>query len=196
MSPLRVFLLVIASLFSSQLWAAEPQRAIFATGCFWCTESDFEKLPGVIEAVSGFTGGAVEKPSYKQVVRGNTGHTEAVELTYHPDQISYRELAEHFWRTHDPLDNQGQFCDRGASYRPGLFYLNEEQKKIGEQTRDEAAKVLKADIKTEITAAGAFWPAEDYHQDYYKTNALKYRYYRFGCGRDKRISELWGKADK
>ncbi|MGQ0529888.1 MAG: peptide-methionine (S)-S-oxide reductase MsrA [Panacagrimonas sp.] len=173
---------------------AETARAIFASGCFWCTESDFEKLDGVTSVVSGYTGGTLAKPKYEQVGRGNTGHTEAVEIVYDPAKISYAKLLDHFWRTHDLFDGDGQFCDQGSMYRPGIFYLDDAQKQAAEASRANVQKKFDQKIQTEITQAGKFWPAEDYHQDYYKENSLRYRYYRSGCGRDARIKQIWDSA--
>lgn len=175
---------------------AGAAQAIFASGCFWCTESDFEKLAGVKSVVSGYTGGQVENPAYEQVGGGQTGHTEAVKIIFDPAQISYEDLLKHFWRTHDPLDGEGQFCDRGSQYRPGIFYLDDAQKTAAEASRTDAQQRLKQPIATEITRASRFWPAEDYHQNYYKRNSLRYRYYRSGCGRDARIEKLWGTPDE
>ncbi|MGQ0700500.1 MAG: peptide-methionine (S)-S-oxide reductase MsrA [Panacagrimonas sp.] len=177
----------------TEVAAGGKAKAIFASGCFWCTESDFEKLPGVISVVSGYTGGKSANPTYEQVGGGRSGHTEAVEIKFDPAEITYAQLLEHFWRTHDPLDGGGQFCDRGSQYRPGIFYLDEAQKAAAEASRVEVRALLKQPILTEITEAKRFWPAEDYHQNYYRENSLRYRYYRAGCGRDARIEAVWGK---
>jgi peptide methionine sulfoxide reductase msrA/msrB len=178
--------------------AAGPGHAAatFAGGCFWCTESDFEKLPGVIEAQSGYSGGRVANPSYEQVSSGGTGHAEAVRVIYDPKQISYARLLEHFWRSIDPTDAGGQFCDRGAQYRSAIFVHDEGQRRVAEESRQRlrASGVLGKPVVTEIGQLGAFYPAEDYHQDYYKKNPLRYKWYRSGCGRDKRLSEVWGKS--
>lgn len=176
--------------------AADPpprtSKAIFAGGCFWCVESDFEKLPGVISAVSGYTGGHTKNVKYADTHDGRSGHTEAVELTFDPAKVDYAKLVDHFFRHHDPFDGGGQFCDRGSQYRPAIFYLDDEQKKIAEAARDALARRFKQPIRTEITAASTFWVAEDEHQDYYKTHPLRYRYYRHGCGRDARVDAIWG----
>ena len=166
--------------------------AIFAGGCFWCVESDFEKLEGVKSAVSGYTGGDVENPTYKQVSYTETGHYEAAEIAYDPSVISYRELVDFFFRHVDPLDDGGQFCDRGTSYRTAIFVKSAEERAIAEASKAEAEKVLGKPVVTPILDAKMFWRAEEYHQDYYKKNPLRYRYYRNGCGRDRRIKELWG----
>ncbi len=174
----------------------EPQtikKAIFAGGCFWCMEPPFEKLPGVVSVVSGYTGGTVKNPSYEQVTSGITGHLEAVEISYDPEQISYPELLEVFWRNIDPTDDGGQFIDRGSQYRSAIFYLDEEQRRQAEQSREELARSgkFKRPIVTEILPASAFYPAEAYHQDYYKENPLRYRFYRSGSGRDLFLEKTW-----
>lgn len=168
--------------------------AIFASGCFWCTESDFEKLPGVISVVSGYTGGKLATPSYEQVGSGLTGHTEAVRIEFDLAQVSYEELLDHFWRTHDLFDGDGQFCDQGSQYRPEIFVLDPQQKTAALASKAAVQKRFKARILTPITPATRFWPAESYHQDYYKNNPLRYRYYRSGCGRDARIQAIWEQA--
>jgi peptide-methionine (S)-S-oxide reductase len=168
--------------------------AVFASGCFWCTESDFEKLPGVISAESGYIGGNVDRPTYRQVSAGRTGHTEAVRVVYDPAKVSYERLLEHFWRNVDPTVKDAQFCDVGSQYRSGIFYVDAEQKRAAEASRAvlEATKRFPR-IFTEVTAATTFWLAEDYHQDYAKRNPVRYQLYRSGCGRDARLAELWGK---
>jgi peptide-methionine (S)-S-oxide reductase len=167
--------------------------AIFAGGCFWCTESDFEKLPGIIAAESGYTAGKAANPSYKDVSAGTTGHTEAVRVTYDPKLVSYAKLVEHFWRTIDPTVKDRQFCDVGSQYRSGIYWQNESERKIAEASRDALLKSGRfKTIHTEIIAASPFWPAEEYHQDYYKKNPIRYQYYRNGCGRDARLREVWG----
>ena len=184
----------ILAAFAGGASAAEPQKAVFAGGCFWCVEADFDKVPGVLDTVSGFTGGTVENPSYKQVTYGDTGHYEAVEITYDPDKVSYEELVDIFWRTVDPTDAGGQFCDRGESYRTAVFVANEAERAAAEASKAEAAAALGQEIVTPIVEAGAFWPAEEHHQNYYEKNPLRYKYYRWGCGRDERIEALWGDA--
>ncbi len=168
--------------------------AIFAGGCFWCTEADFEKLPGVLSAVSGYTAGQSAKPTYEQVSAGTTGHTEAVLVTYDPARVSYAQLVEYFWPTIDPTVRDRQFCDSGSQYRSGIYWQNDAERKVAEASRDAllAGGKFKT-IHTEIIAATTFYPAEDYHQDYYKKNPIRYNYYRTGCGRDARLEELWGK---
>lgn len=168
--------------------------AIFAGGCFWCTESDFEKLPGVIGAVSGYTGGKTVNPTYEQVSAGGTGHTEAVRVTYDPARVSYAQLVDFFWPTIDPTVKNRQFCDSGSQYRSAIFWQTEEERAIAEKSRDALlASGRFKEIHTEIEKASTFYPAEEYHQDYYKKNPLRYNYYRHGCGRDDRLKDLWGK---
>lgn len=175
--------------------SAEEQTAVFAGGCFWCTESDFEKLDGVISAASGYIGGQLKNPTYKQVSTGGSGHTEAVEVVFDDQTVSYAELVEYFWKTIDPTDAGGQFCDRGQQYRSEIFYQTESQRSIAEASKQAlaASDLLTSAIATKITAASTFYKAEEYHQDYYLKNSIRYNYYRWGCGRDKRLEELWGK---
>jgi peptide-methionine (S)-S-oxide reductase len=175
--------------------SAQPKlaEAVFAGGCFWCTESDFDKIPGVISTVSGYTGGKVANPTYDQVSGGGTGHIEAVKVAYDPAKVSYQTLVARFFRTVDPLDGGGQFCDRGSHYRSAIFVANAGQRRVAEGTKGRAAALLKKPIATEILPAARFYPAEGYHQDYYKKNAAKYKYYRWRCGRDARLAAVWGK---
>lgn len=172
--------------------AEKTEIATFAGGCFWCTESDFDKVPGVIATVSGFMGGHVKNPTYKQVVREDTGHAEVVQITFDPSIISYRQLVDKFWRTIDPLDAGGQFCDRGNSYRTEIFYHSAAQKATAEASKAAIAGKFREPIVTKITAASAFTAAEEYHQDYHNKNPWSYSRYRNGCGRDARIEMLWG----
>jgi peptide-methionine (S)-S-oxide reductase len=167
--------------------------AIFAGGCFWCVEADFEKLPGVIGAESGYTGGNTANPTYQQVSAGGTGHAEAVRVSYDPAKLSYQQLVDYFWRHIDPTVKDRQFCDVGAQYRTAIYWRNEAEHKIAEASRDALRKSGKlAQIHTEILVASAFYPAEEYHQDYYKKNPIRYAYYRRSCGRDARVHEIWG----
>jgi len=179
--------------------ASDPGTAvaIFAGGCFWCMEGPFDALEGVVSTTSGFTGGSVADPSYEQVVRGGTGHVEAVQVIYRPAQLSYERLLEVFWRNVDPLDATGQFCDRGPSYRSTIFVRDAEQRRLAEASKQalERSGRLDAPVVTEIRDAAPFYPAEDYHQDYYRKNPIRYRFYRTGCGRDRRLEELWGPAE-
>lgn len=171
---------------------AATATAVFAGGCFWCTESDFEKLPGVIAAESGYTGGKVAKPSYESVSSGSTGHTEAVRVTYDPDKVTYAQLVEYFWRTIDPTEKDRQFCDMGNQYRTGIYWGSEAERAVAEASK---AALLKSgqlkEIYTEIKHADPFYLAEDYHQDYYKKNPVRYKYYRYSCGRDAQLQRVW-----
>jgi peptide methionine sulfoxide reductase msrA/msrB len=171
------------------------KTATFAGGCFWCIESDYEKLDGVISAVSGYTGGEEKDPTYDQVSAGETGHYEAVKVTYDSSRISYKELVDYLWRIMDPTDNSGSFADRGDQYRPAIFYHDEEQKKAAEASKAALGKSGKFPdpIVTEILPLKEFYVAEEYHQDYYKKNPLRYKYYRFGSGRDQFIEKHWKK---
>jgi peptide-methionine (S)-S-oxide reductase len=171
----------------------EPQtKAIFASGCFWCTQADFLKVDGVTSAVSGYTGGHKVNPTYKEVVNGKTGHYEAVEVTYDPAKVSYAQLLEHFWRNVDPFDPIGQFCDKGDSYRGAIFYLDDEQKQLAEASKKAVETKFGKPVVTAILPAATFYKAEDYHQNYHQTNATQYSFYRWNCGRDQRLKQLWG----
>ena len=176
---------------------APTAEAIFAGGCFWCTESDFDKLPGVLSTTSGYLGGHLENPTYEQVSAGTTGHTEAVQVRYDPSKTSYAQLLEAFWPTIDPVTANAQFCDKGSHYRSAIFYGNADEQRLAEASKaalDKSAR-LPAPVVTEILPATTFYPAEDYHQDYHTRNPLRYNYYRNGCGRDDRLQELWGQPD-
>ncbi|WP_136658203.1 peptide-methionine (S)-S-oxide reductase MsrA [Nitratireductor sp. XY-223] len=170
----------------------DVEVAIFAGGCFWCVESDFDHVPGVIETISGYTGGHLDNPSYRDVVSETTGHREAVKITYDPKKVSYQQLLDVFFRSVDPTDPDGQFCDRGESYSTAIFTLDEQQKMQAETASAEAMKALGKTIATLIVPAEMFYPAEQYHQDYYLKNPVRYRIYRLGCRRDARIESLWG----
>ena len=174
--------------------AGPTATAVFAGGCFWCTEADFEKVPGVTGAVSGYTGGTTANPTYKQVSAGGTGHYEAVHITYDPARVSYEQLVDYYFRTVDPSDPGGQFCDRGESYRTAIFALDEAQRKAAEAEKAEVERALKRRIATPVLPASVFHPAEEYHQDYYKKNKLKYGFYRSRCGRDERLKQVWAAA--
>jgi peptide methionine sulfoxide reductase msrA/msrB len=175
--------------------SGETRTAVFAGGCFWCTEADFEKVPGVIEAVSGYTGGLVPNPTYEQVSAGGTGHVEAVEVTYDPATVSYGQLLTWFWRHIDPTDAGGQFVDRGAHYRSAIFYADEEQRRLAEASKEQLAASgrFETPVVTEILPLDTFYRAEEYHQDYYKKNPVRYRFYRFNSGRDQFLEKIWGK---
>ena len=171
-------------------------KAIFAGGCFWCVEADFDKVPGVISTTSGYIGGKTKNPTYREVSAGGTGHAEAVEIVYDPDKVSYAKLLDVFWRNIDPLAKDKQFCDSGDQYRSAIFYLDEEQKKLADETKKKVeAKFAPRKVYTEVTRADAFYQAEDYHQDYYKKNEARYNFYRWNCGRDQRLEQLWGKKE-
>lgn len=189
-----VCLLLFASGFSS---LAQADKAYFAGGCFWCMESDFEKLTGVDEVISGFTGGTLKNPTY----RGNhQGHYEAVEIIYDPDVISYQGLLDHYWSNIDPFDSRGQFCDKGPSYLSAIFVSTPEERNLAEQSRQAVVERFPdQDVVTPIFDANTFYPikgAESHHQDYYKKSPLRYKFYRSRCGRDDRLEEIWGKAAK
>ncbi|MBS7663195.1 peptide-methionine (S)-S-oxide reductase MsrA [Pseudomonas lalucatii] len=173
----------------------EQGVAIFAGGCFWCTEADFDKLPGVLSTTSGYIGGHLANPSYQQVSAGGTGHTEAVRVRYDPRQTSYAELLEAFWPTIDPLTANAQFCDHGSQYRSAIFYASAEEQALAEASKAalQASGRFDQPIVTELLPVTTFYPAEAYHQDYYQKNPLRYTYYRHGCGRDARLQQLWGK---
>src|SRR3954471_2353171 len=199
--PMR-WILVAAMLVAASVQAQKTEKAIFAAGCFWCTEEAFEKVPGVTSAVSGYTGGTVKNPSYEQVSSGRTGHAEAVEVTFDPAKVTYEQLLDVFWVNHDPTVKHRQFCDSGSQYRPAIFYINDEQKSLAQASKAQWDKVkpfkqpilteitnahtgnpYTQPILTEITRAGPFYPAEDYNQNYYKKTSLQYRFYVPGCGR-------------
>lgn len=170
------------------------EMAVFAGGCFWCTEADFDKKTGVLLTLSGYIAGDAQTANYEAVSSGKTDHIEAVAVFYDPAQVDFKSLVDYYWLTVDPLDAGGQFCDRGAQYRTALFYGNEQEKQIIEQSRDNVAATDRLDkpIVTDLLPKTAFYPAEEYHQDYYQKNPLRYRYYRTTCGRDARLDELWG----
>ncbi|USD35318.1 MULTISPECIES: peptide-methionine (R)-S-oxide reductase MsrB [Vibrio] len=172
----------------------EYQVATLAGGCFWCTESDLEKLPGVLDVVSGYSGGKLENPTYKQVASGKTGHIEVIEVKFDPQAVSYEQVLDQFFRHIDPTDNKGSFVDRGPQYRPAIFYHNDEQKRIAESfmTEIEELGIFKKPLKTELIKFTKFWPAENYHQDYYKRNKIRYNYYRYASGRDQYLDDIFG----
>jgi peptide-methionine (S)-S-oxide reductase len=187
----NMLLIVLFALTSPVM--ADSATAIFAGGCFWCMEADYEKQAGVTGVVSGFTGGMLPNPTYS----GNhQGHFEAVEVTYDPAIVDYAELLDVFWKNVDPFDNQGQFCDKGPSYRSAIFPGSESEKVLAEQSKAKvAARFSGQTVYTEIRDRGQFWPVEEYHQDYYLKNAVRYKYYRWNCGRDQRLEQLWGAED-
>jgi peptide-methionine (S)-S-oxide reductase len=209
---LKILMLAVAIVVGLGMRGAQAQdtsegTALVAGGCFWCVEADFEKVPGVTEAVSGFAGGTVENPTYRQVTRGGTGHLEVVLIRYDPAVIEYREILDIFLRSIDPLDDGGQFCDRGHSYSPAIFALDDRQARIAEVALDQAASDLGRNaLKVPLREAAPFYPADDYHQDYYKSGDLiisrfgpiskanAYDRYREACGRDRRLRQVWGEA--
>jgi len=179
--------------------AAHTEVATFAMGCFWCAETQYESQPGVLSVISGYTGGKEEHPTYEQVSSGTTGHYESVQVTFDPTKTTYAKLLDLFWHGIDPTQGNGQFCDHGKQYRSVVFVADERQRKLAEDSKHaiEASHVLKAPIVTQILPATAFWPAEDYHQDFWKKDPQRYHEYREGCGRDRRLAEIWGdKASK
>ena len=184
-------LLLSSSIGSAQ---AKEDSLIVAGGCFWCVESDFEKVAGVLDVASGYTGGTVANPSYEEVSSKKTGHFEAALIKFDDEKVSLESLFDYYWRTIDPTDPDGQFCDKGSPYRTGLFYQTEQQRQAMEKSLQsiKQTKTFDGDIVTQILPAKPFYPAEDYHQDYYKKNPIRYNYYRYACGRDERVKILWG----
>jgi peptide-methionine (S)-S-oxide reductase len=185
------------ALLASTAGAADPPAdktatATFAGGCFWCMEPPFEKLPGVVSVTSGYTGGSAKNPTYEQVSSGATGHAEAVQVVYDPARIGYEKLLEVFWHNIDPLTRDAQFCDHGRQYRSAVFFHDETQQRLAETSKREVQKRFDRPIVTEIVAAGEFWRAEEHHQRYHEKNPIRYKYYRWNCGRDQRLRELWG----
>lgn len=173
---------------------APPSRATatFAGGCFWCMEGPFEKLPGVLSVTSGYAGGSVKQPTYEQVSAGRTGHAEVVQVIYDPARVDYERLLHVFWRNVDPLTPNAQFCDRGSQYRSAIFFHDDAQRQAAEKSKAELAPRFPKPIATEVVKLDTFWPAEEYHQDFYRKNPVRYQTYRMGCGRDARLKELWG----
>lgn len=190
---LAAFMVASSATVSAKPEAEKRATAIFAMGCFWCAEADFEKVDGVVDVVSGYTGGRVRNPSYEQVSAGGTGHYEAVLVTYDPSKVKYSDLLSVFWRNVDPFDAEGQFCDKGESYRAAIFPSSVAERKAADASREYLVAHFKRDLATRIITRAPFFRAEDYHQDYYKKNPLRYRYYRSRCGRDDRLAEVWGK---
>jgi len=176
--------------------AAEQAKAVFAGGCFWCMEEAFDKVEGVVSVTSGYMGGQKTNPTYEDVSAGGTGHAESVEVVYDPSKVSYQKLLDHFWKNVDPLTPNAQFCDHGSQYRAVIFYGNEEEKRQVEASKQaiEQAKRFTEPIVTQIVMASKFYPAEDYHQDFYKKNPVRYKFYKYNCGRAQRLEQLWGKS--
>jgi peptide-methionine (S)-S-oxide reductase len=192
------FVAIVAAAFAAVAQTAPlagtKATATFAGGCFWCVEADFDKVPGVLSTISGYIGGTAVNPKYEDVVRGGTGHAEAVEIVYDPSKVTFEKLLDVFWRNHDPLVKDRQFCDRGTQYRPGIFYHDDAQLRAAEKSKAAVqARFAPRQVQTEITKATTFYKAEDYHQDYYLKNPVRYKFYRFNCGRDARLEQLWGK---
>jgi peptide-methionine (S)-S-oxide reductase len=196
------FLWIAALTLSTGVAAAQTEgkaataKATFAGGCFWCVEEVYDKVPGVLATTSGYMGGQVKNPTYEQVTTGRTGHAEVVQVEYDPAKVSYAKLVELFWRNIDPTQKDGQFCDHGPQYRSGIFYHDEEQKRVAEASRGalQKTKPFKGDIVTEITKASVFYPAEGYHQDFHVKSPTRYKFYKSGCGRDARLQQLWGRG--
>ena len=189
-------LLAVAFLFLAPALSAAPlAKATFAGGCFWCMEPPFEKLPGVVSVVSGYTGGTVVKPTYQAVSSGATGHIEAVEVTFDPRRVSYETLLDVFWRNIDPTNPRGQFCDIGDQYRSAIFFHDAAQERAARASMARIVQSKKLRVVTEIRPAAPFYRAEEYHQDYYKKNPVRYRFYRFNCGRDRRLRQVWGETN-
>jgi peptide-methionine (S)-S-oxide reductase len=172
----------------------ETATATFAAGCFWCVEEAFDRVEGVLSTTSGYTGGRTLNPTYEQVSSGGTGHTEAVRVSYDPSRVSYEHLLQTFWHNVDPLDAGGQFCDRGSQYRSGIFYHSEEQKRQAEASKRQVAQRLGQPVVTAIDPAGPLYEAEEYHQGYYEKNPLRYKFYKWNCGRAQRLDQLWGQT--
>ncbi len=193
-----IYLILVLGVFTMMMIAEAAdmkiETATFAGGCFWCMEPPFEKLEGVKEVISGYTGGRKVNPTYEEVSAGMTGHAEAIKITYDPEKVSYQKLLDTFWRQIDPTDAGGSFVDRGSQYRSAIFYHNEEQRRLAEQSRAELGKsgLFSKPVVTEIVKAGVFYQAEEYHQDYYKKNPIRYKYYRYNSGRDQFIKKNWG----
>jgi peptide-methionine (S)-S-oxide reductase len=190
--PAALLSLALLTVSADAAAANQLAKATFAGGCFWCMEPPFDKLDGVVSTTSGYTGGQKKNPTYKEVSAGGTGHAEAVEIVYDPKKVSYQKLLDVFWANIDPLARDRQFCDVGTQYRSAIFYHGDEQKRLAEASKAEAQKRFKQGIATEIVPAAKFYPAEEYHQDYYEKNPVRYKLYRSGCGRDRRLEELWG----
>ena len=188
--------LMVSSLFIvTPLHAVEPQTATFAGGCFWCVEEAYDQVEGVISTTSGYANGNTKNPSYAEVSKGNTGYVESLQVVYDPDKVNYGKLLEVFWHNHDPTDGGGQFCDRGNQYRPAIFYANENQRQLAEESRKQVRedKPFERPIITSIEPLLVFYPAEEKHQGYYRKNPVRYNFYKYSCGRAARLEELWGK---
>jgi peptide-methionine (S)-S-oxide reductase len=195
MKRLRLLSLIFLFAFvGATAWSQQSAKATFAGGCFWCMEEAYDKVEGVTETVSGYAGGDVEDPTYQQVVSGTTGHYEVLQVTYDPDVVSYEELLYHFWRNIDPVDGGGQFCDRGSQYLSAIFYHNDRQQRLAQESLRELRRSDRFDqsIAAEILELDEFYPAEEYHQNYYNKNPLRYNFYKTACGREARLQAVWG----
>jgi peptide-methionine (S)-S-oxide reductase len=190
---IALFALAIAALSTPAAAQSAPTAtAIFAGGCFWCMEPPFDKTEGVLSTTSGYTGGTKVNPTYEEVSAGSTGHMESVKVEYDPTKVGYEKLLDVFWHNVDPLDADGQFCDKGSQYRSAIFFGNEKEKELAEASKKQVAAKLGKEVATSILPASEFYPAEEYHQNYYLKNPLKYKFYRYGCGRDARLAAVWG----
>jgi peptide-methionine (S)-S-oxide reductase len=185
-------LLLATPVYTQEDNSQDMATAVFAGGCFWCVEAAFDKVEGVKETISGYTGGNVKHPTYEEVSTGDTGHAEAVKVTYDPQQVSYEKLLDVFWHNIDPFDANGQFCDQGNQYRSEIFYVTDAQKELAEASRQQVAERFSKDIATSISEFTEFYKAEEYHQSYYQENPIKYEFYTFSCGREDRLEEIWG----
>jgi peptide-methionine (S)-S-oxide reductase len=191
-----VFLILGSVAHAAAPGSGTTAKATFAGGCFWCMEPPYDELEGVISTISGYIGGTKKNPTYEEVSAGTTGHAEVVQVTYDPAKVSYEKLLDVFWRNIDPLTANAQFCDSGSQYRSAIFYHDEAQKNLAQASKKRLQSRFKEPIVTEIVRATEFYPAEDYHQDYYKKNPIRYKIYRYGCGRDERLQTLWGSQNK
>ena len=184
---------LISAAFPASAQNGPPASAIFAGGCFWCVEEAFDAVPGVVATTSGYTGGSLENPTYQDVLTETTGHYEAVKVDYDPSKVTYEDLLKTYWRNVDPFDARGQFCDKGPSYRSAIFVAGPEQEQLAEASKQAVDAGFEEPIATEILPAAEFYPAEDYHQNYYETNSAKYKFYKWNCGRAQRLEDIWGK---
>lgn len=191
---IAIILLLLSGTSEARIMTTDKQEiAVFAGGCFWCMEKPFDHLSGVLSTTSGYTGGPLQNPTYDKISAGGTGHLEALRVVYDPTKVNYQTLLNTFWHNVDPFDIGGQFCDRGSQYRAAIFYQNDAQQRLAELSKQDIAAQLKKDVATEILPAATFYPAEEYHQEYYLKNPVRYGYYRNSCGRDARLKEVWGK---
>ena len=191
---MRALVSVFVLLVAVAARASDVATATFAGGCFWCMQPPFDATPGVVSTTVGYTGGRVDHPTYEQVSAGGTGHAESIQVVFDPGKVTYRQLLDVFWRNVDPTTRDRQFCDVGHQYRTAIFFHDDDQRREAEASRDAVAKRLGQPVVTEIVPAGTFYPAEDYHQEYYRKNPVRYRFYRYTCGRDRRLAEVWGEA--